>query len=99
MEEAAAVEARANADVPGEKKGARPSIYSNDFWLIFAATCALNSAMNLFLLFPLFIVKLGGGATTIGAVMGTGSGAALLMRPLASRAMELRHYGPSAPTF
>ena len=66
----------------------RGSIYTREFWLIFAATFALNSANNLFILFPLFIVKLGGGASTIGAVVATGSLAALLMRPLASRAID-----------
>lgn len=63
-------------------------IYTREFWLIFAATFALNSANNLFVLFPLFIVKLGGGASTIGAVIAIGSFAALLMRPLASGAID-----------
>src|SRR5258708_21066736 len=66
-----------------EDAAPRASIYSRDFWLIFAATFALNCALNLFLMFPLFIMKLGGGASTIGAVVGTGSLAALLTRPLA----------------
>ena len=71
-------------DAPG------PSIYTRDFRLIFAATFALNCALNLFLMFPLFIVKLGGGASAIGAIVATGSLAALLTRPLASVAMK-RH--------
>jgi len=58
-----------------------PSIYSRDFWLVFAASFALNSAANLFVLFPLWIVQLGGGASVIGAVVGTGSLAALAVRP------------------
>jgi len=66
------------------------SIYTRDFWLIFAATFALNCALNLFLMFPLFIMKLGGGASTIGAVVGTGSLAALLTRPLAITAIDRR---------
>jgi MFS family permease len=59
--------------------------------LIFAATFAINSVNNLFILFPLYIVKLGGNATTIGAVIAMGPLAALLTRPLASVATE--HYG------
>src|ERR1700730_2359593 len=73
----------------GEGDG-HASIYTRDFWLIFAASFALNCAGNLFLLFPLFIVKLGGGATAIGAIVATGSLAALLMRPLASAAIDRR---------
>lgn len=82
-------EQRADAEA-GEGEPPARSLYSRDFWLIFAATFALNSANNLFILFPLFIVKLGGGASTIGAVVATGSFAALLMRPLASGAID-RH--------
>jgi MFS family permease len=66
------------------------SIYTREFWLIFAATFALNSAANLFVLFPLFIVRLGGGATTIGAIMGTAALAALIVRPLAGGAIDRR---------
>lgn len=58
------------------------TLYSRDFWLVFAASLALNSAANLFVLFPLFVMRLGGSAGTIGAVIGTGSLAALLVRPL-----------------
>jgi MFS family permease len=65
-------------------------IYTREFWLIFTATSALNAAGNLFLMFPLLVVDLGGGATTIGEIIGVGSMAALLTRPLASRALERR---------
>lgn len=78
-------ESESNGESPGEA-----SIYTRDFWLVFAATFALNCALNLFLMFPLFIVKLGGGASTIGAIVATGSLAALLMRPLATTAMDRR---------
>ncbi len=56
-------------------------VYGRAFWLLFAATCALNSIFNLFVLFPLWVVKLGGGAGAIGAIVGTGSLAALAARP------------------
>lgn len=66
------------------------SIYNRDFWLIFAATFALNAAANLFVLFPLYVVRLGGTASTIGAIVGAGSLAALIARPLASAAVDRR---------
>jgi hypothetical protein len=56
------------------------SSYTREFWLIFAATFALNSAANLFVMLPIFVVKLGGGASTIGEVVAIGSFAALIMR-------------------
>jgi MFS family permease len=52
-----------------------------EFWMIFAASFALNFVANLFVMFPLWLVDLGGAATTIGAVIGTGSLAALAARP------------------
>ena len=55
--------------------------YGRDFWLVFAATFALNLAGNLFVFFPMFIVRLGGGAAVIGAIASVGSVAALAMRP------------------
>jgi MFS family permease len=59
----------------------RRHLYSREFWLVFAATFSLNAAWNLFVLFPLWIVELGGGASAIGAVIGTGTLAALAVRP------------------
>ena len=76
----AMAEARAQPEC-GRGKTPGASIYTRDFWLIFAATFALNCSLNLFLMFPLFIMKLGGGAGSIGAVVATGSLAALLTRP------------------
>ncbi|MGH7865672.1 MAG: MFS transporter [Candidatus Binataceae bacterium] len=67
-----------------------PSIYSRDFWLVFAASFALNSAANLFVLFPLWIVQLGGGASAIGAIIGTGSLAALAVRPVVGVLIDRR---------
>jgi MFS family permease len=67
----------------------RPA-YGRNFWTVFAASFALNSAANLFVLFPLFVVELGGGATAIGAIVGTGSLAALLARPGAGFAIDRR---------
>jgi MFS family permease len=63
-------------------------LYSRDFRLVFAASFALNSAANLFVLFPLFLVSLGGGASIIGAVIGTGSFAALMVRPLVGSGID-----------
>jgi len=90
VSEAIAVETQTpSASGPGIA-GASPSIYKRDFWLVFAATFALNTAGNLFVLFPLFIVHLGGGATTIGKVIATGSAAALLSRPIAPALIDRR---------
>jgi MFS family permease len=55
--------------------------YPREFWVVFWATFALNLSSNMFVLFPLFLVELGAGATTIGAVVGTFSLAALVARP------------------
>ncbi len=60
----------------------RPSaLYGRDFWLVFAATFALNVIGNLFVIFPLWIVDRGGGAGAIGTIVGTSSLAALATRP------------------
>lgn len=67
--------------------GAEP-LYSRNFWLVFAASFALNSTLNLFALFPLFVMRLGASAATIGAVMGTGSLAALAVRPAAGPGID-----------
>ncbi len=80
--------ARLDGDAPVED-GRRP-VYGRNFWIVFAASFALNSAANLFVLFPLFIVQLGGSASSIGAIVGTGSLAALLARPGAGFAIDRR---------
>ncbi|MGH7931592.1 MAG: MFS transporter, partial [Candidatus Binataceae bacterium] len=74
----------ANSEVPSSPSEAT---YGREFWLIFAVTFVLNLVMNLLVLYPLYIVKLGGGASSIGAIIGTGSLAALLSRPGASSAI------------
>ncbi len=66
------------------------SIYGRGFWLVFLATFAINSCSNLFALFPLWVVDLGGGASTIGALVGIGPLFALLMRPYVGPAID-RH--------
>jgi len=73
------------------------SIYGRDFWLVFFASFALNSCSNLFALFPLWVVDLGGGAGTIGAIVGTGPMFALLARPYVGTAIDRR--GRKATSF
>jgi len=73
------------------------SIYGRDFWVVFAASFALNSCSNLFALFPLWVVELGGGASTIGAIVATGSLFALLARPYVGTAIDRR--GRKATSF
>jgi MFS family permease len=58
-----------------------PIGYGREFWLVFWASFAVNSVGNLFVLFPVFIVGLGGGAASIGAIASVGSAAALATRP------------------
>lgn len=67
-----------------------PSLYSRDFWLVFAATFALNVALNFFVLLPVLIVRLGGHANTIGAIVASAGLAALVARPGASFAVDRR---------
>jgi predicted MFS family arabinose efflux permease len=57
-------------------------LYNPDFWLVFGANFALNLAMSLFVMLPAFVMRLGGGAAQIGAVIAAGSLAALAVRPL-----------------
>lgn len=63
---------------------------SRDFWLVFAATFALNVGLNFMVLFPVFIVRLGGNATTIGAIVASAGFAALVARPGASFLVDRR---------
>ena len=57
-------------------------LYNPDFWLVFGANFALNLAVSLFVMLPAFVMRLGGGAAQIGAVIAAGSLAALAVRPL-----------------
>jgi MFS family permease len=66
--------------------GASP--YTRNFWLVFAATFAVNLSINLFVLLPLFVMRLGGDAGMIGAVVGTGALAALVVRPLSGAGID-----------
>ncbi|HEY2525029.1 MAG TPA: MFS transporter [Candidatus Binataceae bacterium] len=52
-----------------------------EFWLVFIASSAVGIATNLFVFFPVLIVRLGGGAAQIGAIVGVGALAALAVRP------------------
>jgi len=55
--------------------------YRLNFWLVFTATSAIGVAANLFVFFPVYIVKLGGDAAAIGAFVAVGALAALAARP------------------
>jgi MFS family permease len=55
--------------------------YQLDFWLVFAASSAVGVAANLFVFFPVYIVRQGGNAVAIGAIVGVGALAALAARP------------------
>ncbi len=59
----------------------RRARYRRDFWLVFTATSAIGVAANLFVFFPVYIVKLGGDAAAIGAIVAVGGLAALAARP------------------
>ena len=47
--------------------------YRLNFWLVFTATSAIGVAANLFVFFPVYIVKLGGDAASIGAIVAVGA--------------------------
>ena len=64
--------------------------YQLDFWLVFAASSAVGVAANLFVFFPVYIVRLGGNAVAIGAIVGVGALAALAARPALVPLMEWR---------
>lgn len=66
----------------GRASGSAPRTgYQRDFWLVFTATSAIGVAANLFVFFPVYIVKLGGDAASIGAIVSVGGLAALAARP------------------
>ena len=64
--------------------------YQLDFWLVFAASSAAGVAANLFVFFPVYIVRVGGNAVAIGAIVGVGALAALAARPALVPLMEWR---------
>jgi len=57
--------------------------YGRNFWLLFCSTFALNFSANLFVLYPLQLVKFGASSTAIGAIIGAWSLASLAARPAA----------------
>jgi MFS family permease len=65
----------------GSRIGHQRTGYQLDFWLVFIASSAIGVAANLFVFFPVFIVKLGGNAVAIGAIVSAGALAALAVRP------------------
>jgi MFS family permease len=64
--------------------------YQRDFWLVFTATSVLGLAANLFVFFPVYIVRLGGDAAAIGAIVSVGSLAALAARPALAPLIDWR---------
>ena len=64
--------------------------YQRDFWLVFTATFVLGLAANLFVFFPVYIVRLGGDAAAIGAIVSIGSLAALAARPALAPLIDWR---------
>jgi predicted MFS family arabinose efflux permease len=57
-------------------------LYGRDFWLVFGANFGLNLSASLFVMLPALVMRLGGGAAQIGAIIAVGSLAALAVRPL-----------------
>lgn len=66
----------------------QPSVYTRNFWLVFAAHFAANMAANLFVMLPLLVMRLGGGPAMIGTVIAAGGVAALAVRPLNGSAID-----------
>jgi MFS family permease len=92
------LEPRQRAEVAANLTSSK-SIYGRDFWLVFSASFALNFCSNLFALFPLWVVDLGGGASTIGAIVATGSLFALLARPYVGNAIDRRGRKATSASF
>jgi MFS family permease len=63
-------------------------LYTRDFWFVFAANFALNLATSIFVMLPAFVMHLGGGAASIGAVIAVAGVAALAVRPLNGIAVD-----------
>jgi MFS family permease len=63
-------------------------LYTRNFWLVFAAHFALNLSVNLFVMLPLLVMRLGGGPAMIGMVIAAGGVAALAVRPLNGGAID-----------
>ncbi len=63
-------------------------LYGRRFWLVFAASFALNLSVSLFVMLPAFVMHLGGNAAMIGAVIAAGGVAALAVRPLNGVAID-----------
>ncbi|HKF28480.1 MAG TPA: MFS transporter, partial [Candidatus Binataceae bacterium] len=64
--------------------------FTRDYWLVFTASFLLACADNLFVLFPAFVAELGATPSKIGAILGLGSLAALVMRPGATGSIARR---------
>jgi predicted MFS family arabinose efflux permease len=79
-----APEAQPDTQAAPEQAAAAPSapLYGHNFWLVFGAHFALNTAVSLFVMLPAFVMRLGGNAAEIGAVIAAGGVAALAVRPL-----------------
>ncbi len=74
---------------PGARAaGAASTLYTRDFWFVFAANFALNLASSIFVMLPAFVMHLGGGAASIGAVIAVAGVAALAVRPLNGIAVD-----------
>src|SRR3977135_1239048 len=80
----------ADALLGGFEPSGRRIGYQRDFWLVFTATSVLGLAANLFVFFPVYIVRLGGDAAAIGAIVSIGSLAALAARPALAPLIDWR---------
>jgi MFS family permease len=87
-EAAAGVEQDAASRVDSQGTASKLAGYGREFWLVFWASFAVNSVGNLFVFFPIFVVRLGGGAAAIGAIASLGSAAALVLRPRVSALID-----------
>ncbi len=65
-----------------------PRLYTPAFWLACAIHVTGGLSLNMFLLFPLFVRRVGGGDLAIGLVVALGTAASVLARPLVGHLLD-----------
>jgi len=63
-------------------------LYTRDFWIACAIHVTGGMSLSMFLLVPLFIKSLGGSEVTIGLVLGVGTAASVITRPLVGACLD-----------
>src|SRR5262245_30648706 len=75
-------------------RDALPPLYTRAFWTACAVHLAGAMSLAMFVLVPLLIRALGGSEVTIGLVLGVGTAASVLTRPLVGMLLDARGRRP-----